>query len=101
MSWGNDRGRHGILCYVCRGRGYYGASIQWNVVQRGPCLDCGGTGYVKHCVACTGKGTLWLGPNGLGSSDYLDCPECEGKGYPQPKRMHVPTTGLLTVKQNR
>lgn len=101
MSWGDDRGRHGIKCFICGGRGFWGAAIVLGKLQHRPCVDCQGTGFVRHCVACHGKGTLWLGPNGLGSSDYLDCPECEGKGYPKPKRLQVQTTGLLTVKQNR
>ncbi|HTG26116.1 MAG TPA: hypothetical protein VK681_39325 [Reyranella sp.] len=55
-------------------------------------MDCDGTGRVKHCVACAGRGKLWLG-----GSDYLDCPECGGKGYPKPNRTHVQSKGIIPV----
>ena len=50
---------------------------------------------MRHCIACAGRGRLWLG-----AADYLDCPECLGKGYPQPKRMYVQTTGIVPVSRN-
>lgn len=81
MGWTLDRGRHGILCFACRGKGQVLGLHVSGVQQRFTCRDCGGTGHVKHCIACHGTGQLWLG-----GMEYTDCIECQGKGYPQPKR---------------
>jgi len=51
-----------------------------------PCADCGGTGRVHHCVACAGRGNLWLG-----GSEYIDCPVCPSTrgGIRTPRRFIV------------
>lgn len=65
-----------ITCILCRGLGY----TPW-----GPCLDCKELGRVKHCVACGGKGKLWLG-----GSDYLDCPACpSSRGAARTEKKYV------------
>lgn len=51
-----------ILCVMCLGMGYRHGRI---------CPDCKGEGRVDHCVACSGRGKLWLG-----GSEYIDCPVC-------------------------
>jgi hypothetical protein len=53
-----------------------------------PCADCAGEGFVRHCVACQGSGQLDAGEL---APAMIDCPECSGKGYPQPKRFHFLT----------
>lgn len=83
MSWTPDRGLHGIVCYGCRGRGERLGLHVSGVTQRFRCLDCDGTGRVKHCIACVGTGQLSLGEGAM-----MDCPECLGRGYPQPKRQY-------------
>jgi len=50
------------------------------------CRDCEGTGFVKHCVGCQGKGTIQIADD---DSTVMDCPECSGKGYPLPKRILI------------
>lgn len=85
MPWGNDRGIHGIVCFPCRGKGkMLGLHIS-GVQQIFTCRDCDGTGFVKHCVACQGTGTIKLADDG----NLYDCPECSGKGYPLPKRLLI------------
>ena len=94
MPWSIDRGRHGIICFVCRGKGIMmGLHLATGARQIVPCRDCGGSGFVKQCVGCQGTGKV---DDGLGAmkANLIDCPECSGKGYPQPKRILVPTHGL-------
>lgn len=50
------------------------------------CADCGGTGFVKHCVGCQGTGRIKLDDTAESS---IECIECLGKGYPQPKRIFI------------
>lgn len=77
-----DRGVHGIICFACRGHGYLLAvHMATGEQRRAPCLDCKGTGHVKHCIACVGTGKIEFVPG-----HPSDCPECQGKGYPLPKR---------------
>lgn len=70
---------------MCRGRGARRGLYQ--VVQ---CIDCGGTGRVNHCVACAGRGKLWLG-----GDEYIDCPVCPSmNGGAAPVRVHVVMSGI-------
>lgn len=70
---------------MCQGRGWRPALRQ--VVE---CQDCKGTGRVHHCVACAGRGQLWLGP-GLG---YIDCPVCPSmRGGVRTERIFVVMNG--------
>lgn len=92
MPWGNDRGRHGIICFVCRGKGILlGLHLATGTRQVFQCRDCEGAGFVKQCVACRGTGQLDAGTD---DGTLIDCPECSGKGYPLPKRIQVQTHGL-------
>lgn len=85
MPWTTDRGRHGIPCFVCHGKGRLLAMRMANGDERiVECQDCGGTGHVKHCVGCNGTGRV-----DLADGYPIDCPECSGKGYPLPKRIHI------------
>mgnify|MGYP000939282073 FL=1 len=90
MGWNEDRGRHGIICYACLGRRrMQRLDLATGRVEIVDCFDCGGTGFVKHCVGCNGTGQIKIG-----LVEWCDCPECSGKGYPLPKRIHVITSGL-------
>jgi len=71
---------------MCRGTG-----ARWTGWTWVECADCQGTGRVKHCVACGGRGKLWLG-----GREYVDCPECPsalGGVRPASKR-YVVMSGL-------
>lgn len=92
MPWTLDRGRHGIVCFVCRGKGIMlGLHLATGKQQVVQCRDCGGSGFVKHCVGCQGTGRV---DAGLDDGSRIDCPECSGKGYPLPKRILILTSGL-------
>lgn len=85
------RSARASACPICRGRGRVFTGVEWL-----PCLDCDERGRVIHCVACAGRGALWLG-----GSDYLDCPECAGSGAWKPRREHpVPRGGILVAGRN-
>ena len=60
----------------------------WSWVK---CVDCDGTGRVKHCVACNASGRLWLGGN-----DYIECPNCKGRGgaVKEQRKVHVVLDGV-------
>ena len=86
MPWTIDRGRHGIVCFVCRGKGrLLGLRLADGARQVVTCPDCSGEGFVKHCVGCQGTGRVDDG-TGTMRANMVDCPECSGKGYPLPKR---------------
>lgn len=55
-----------IPCILCHGSG-----TRPTLTGRVACVDCRGTGRVSHCVACAGRGQLWLG-----GAEYIDCPVC-------------------------
>ena len=86
MPWTEDRGRNGILCFVCHGKGQMlGLRVADGAQQVFRCRDCDGTGFVRHCVGCQGTGRIRIQDD---EDFWVDCPECSGKGYPLPKRMH-------------
>lgn len=55
-----------VRCVMCQGRGW--RDTGFSIVE---CADCKGNGRVDHCIACAGRGKLWLG-----GSEYMDCPVC-------------------------
>lgn len=69
-----------IPCLLCAGSGRRRAPWGWVA-----CLDCRGSGRVHHCVACGGRGKLWLG-----GTEYIDCPVCpSARGGVRPVRTYV------------
>lgn len=72
---------------MCQGRG-----IRPGLFRMVPCQDCKGTGRVHHCVACGGRGQLWLGPG----EGYIDCPVCpSARGGIRTARTYVEMGGRL------
>jgi len=70
---------------MCRGRGEKWTGWSW--VE---CLDCHGEGRVKHCVACAGRGKLWLG-----GGEYIDCPVCPSMlGGAQKPKTYIAMNGV-------
>lgn len=77
-----------IRCIHCNGRGwllFHGKEI--------PCSDCKQIGFHKHCLACKGRGVLWLG-----GGEYVECPECQGTGGILKRRVH--TKEIITVSRS-
>lgn len=74
---------------MCRGSGERDA-----LLGKVPCQDCGGTGRVYHCVACGGRGKLWLG-----GGEYIDCPVCpSANGGARTPRTYVVMGGRTFAK---
>ena len=78
-----------IRCIWCNGRGWLRHNV-WAV----PCKDCDGQGYHKFCLACHGRGALWLG-----GGDYVECPECQGSGGILKNRTHT-NEGIVVVRRS-
>jgi hypothetical protein len=75
-----------VRCILCQGTG-----VRPTLTGVTQCLDCKGTGCVSHCVACAGRGKLWLG-----GSEYIDCPVCPSAlGGVQTSRTYVVMEGRV------